>query len=141
MIVTNRLTLSLAVAGQVELSDLPWIAAHYRTLINNRPDGEAPGQPSSAELKAAARNLGLDYVHIPISGEIANADVAAFREALTRNLGSKLAFCRTGNRSARVWALSQSGKRSPKRIIRAAANAGYDLTSLEPELQEAAPPK
>jgi sulfide:quinone oxidoreductase len=137
MIVPRPLAIGLAVAGQVKVADLPQIAAHFRTLINNRPDGEEPGQPSSAELEAAARSLGLDYVDIPISEVIADTQVAAFSKALSGNRGPKLAFCRTGNRSARIWALSQAGKRSPKRILAAAANAGYDLQSLEPRLRPA----
>lgn len=141
MIVPKPLTPGFAVAGQVRLGDLRQIAANYRTLINNRPDGEEPGQPSSARLEAAARSHGLDYAYIPVTGEIADKDVAAFMRALSAIRGPTLAFCRTGNRSASVWALSQRGKRSVRRILAAAANAGYDLRSLEPRLRQAAPDK
>ncbi|MGE5063549.1 MAG: TIGR01244 family sulfur transferase [Myxococcales bacterium] len=141
MIAPRVLAPGFAVTGQVRLGDLPEIAAHYRALINNRPDDEEPGQPSSADLETAARGLGLDYTYIPISGEIADKDVAAFVKAILNTRGPTLAFCRTGNRSASVWALSQRGKRSAKRILAAAANAGYDLGSLEPRLLQTAPVK
>jgi len=37
------------------------LAPNFSTIINNRPDAEEPGQPSSAEIEAEARRLGLDY--------------------------------------------------------------------------------
>ncbi|EEK09667.1 hypothetical protein STRSA0001_1019 [Streptococcus salivarius SK126] len=30
-------------------------AQGFKTIINNRPDGEAPDQPTSAEIEAAAK--------------------------------------------------------------------------------------
>jgi sulfide:quinone oxidoreductase len=131
----------LSVAGQISVGDLRAIAARFRTLINNRPDGEEPGQPSSAEIEAAARTHGLDYAHIPVSGDIADKDVAAFAKVLAGSRGPVLAFCRTGHRSAKLWAFSQAGKCSVGRILANAAGAGYDLTSLEPTLLEAATAK
>jgi sulfide:quinone oxidoreductase len=138
MIAPRALAPQLAVAGQVGVEDMAGIAARYGMLINNRPDGEEPGQPSSAELEAAARKLGLDYAYIPVSGEIADGDVAAFAKALSGDLRPALAFCRTGNRSAKLWALSQAGKRSAEGILEAAAGACYDLRALEPRLVQAA---
>lgn len=141
MIFPKHLDLNVAVAGQVRVADMPEIALHFGMLINNRPDGEEPGQPTSAELGAAARSLGLEYAYIPIGSDIADQDVASFRKELSRSRGAKLAFCRTGNRSTRLWALSQAGKRSTKRILAAASIAGYDLSSLEQRLIEAAADK
>jgi sulfide:quinone oxidoreductase len=138
MIFPKNLDLNVAVSGQVQVADLPEIALNFGMLINNRPDGEEPGQPTSAELEAAARSLGLHYAYIPISADIADQDVAAFQQELSRSRGAKLAFCRTGNRSTRLWALSQAGRRSTKRILAAAAIAGYDISSLEPRLIESA---
>ncbi len=55
------LTDSVGVAGQVQPDDMAAIAqAGYKVVINNRPDGEAPDQPSSEELAAAAAAAGLD---------------------------------------------------------------------------------
>jgi sulfide:quinone oxidoreductase len=58
MIAPRALAPQLAVAGQVRVEDMAGIATRYAMLINNRPDGEEPGQPLSAELEAAARKLG-----------------------------------------------------------------------------------
>jgi len=55
---------TVAAAGQIVPADLPVIAAHgFKTVINNRPDGEGgPNQPPSAQLQRAAEALGLRYV-------------------------------------------------------------------------------
>jgi uncharacterized protein (TIGR01244 family) len=49
-----------AVAPQIALEDMGEIAAAgFRLVINNRPDGESPGQPSSAQMADAAKAAGL----------------------------------------------------------------------------------
>lgn len=40
-----------------------------RTFINNRPDGEAPERPSSAEVEAAAHQAHLGYAYLPVTKE------------------------------------------------------------------------
>ena len=55
----------------------------YRSIISNRPDGEAPDQPTWTDLKAAALARGMEAVHIPVvASQIDEADIRAFREAL-----------------------------------------------------------
>ena len=45
---------AFAVAPQLSVSDLSEAATlGYRLVINNRPDGEAPGQPTAAEMATA----------------------------------------------------------------------------------------
>ena len=142
MIEPKQLTDNLSVTGNVQLADLPTIAQSYRTLINNRPDGEQEGQPTSDELKAAAEALGLHYVHLPVvRGQIEDRQVAGFGAALDEAPKPALAFCGTGTRSCSLWALSNAGKRAPAKLLTTAAKAGYDLTSLTPRLQQAAAPE
>jgi uncharacterized protein (TIGR01244 family) len=89
---------------QLTVGDVDEAAAlGIRLIVNNRPDGEEPGQPSSAEIEAAARAAGLDYRHIPIAGGLAPDKIEAMAEALDQ--GPVLAFCRTGTRSTFLWAL------------------------------------
>ena len=55
MATINRLTESLSVAPQLQPEDMAELArAGFKTVINNRPDGESEDQPSSTELAAAA---------------------------------------------------------------------------------------
>ena len=75
-------------------------------LINNRPDGEAPGQPTDAAMAAAAQAAGLEYLWIPIVGSPTPAQADAQVQAAAD--GKTLAFCRSGTRSITAWALGQS---------------------------------
>jgi sulfide:quinone oxidoreductase len=99
---------TVAVAGQVLPEDLPVIAAHgFRHLINNRPDGEGPDQPASAQIEAAAKAAGLSYVHIPVVMSSLNPDqVAAMTQALSGTQGPVFAFCRSGARSEHLYRLA-----------------------------------
>jgi sulfide:quinone oxidoreductase len=135
----KKLADEIAVCAFVPPEELAELATRFRTIINNRPDSEEPGQPSSAEIGAEARRLGLDYVHIPIvQGQIGDEQVAAFGKAVSNRRGPVLAFCKTGRRAAMLWALSQAGQRSADEILTAAAAAGYDLSALKPKLEERA---
>jgi uncharacterized protein (TIGR01244 family) len=120
-----------AVAGQITASDLQRVAAAgFRQVINNRPDGEEPGQPTAAELGLAAGKAGLAYRHIPISGMPAADQLLGMTEAVKS--GPTLAFCRSGARSIAAWALSEalSGKRTRSEIVTLCANAGFDASVL-----------
>jgi uncharacterized protein (TIGR01244 family) len=104
-------------------------AAGVRLIINNRPDGEAFGQPKGADIAAAAKAAGIDYVEIPIRGlSIGPADLDAFDTALAAHDGPVLAFCRTGTRSTilRSYARARAGDAADA-IIEDAAAAGYDI--------------
>ena len=136
----SQLSPGFSASPQIAPEDLPAIAAAgFRAIVNNRPDGEAPDQPRSDQLEAEARRLGLDYAHIPIApGQFEQARVQRLRDFLRRAQGPVLAFCRTGTRSAQLWALEQAPGREVEAILSAAATAGYDLASLRPRLEEAA---
>ncbi|RDI56755.1 TIGR01244 family sulfur transferase [Microvirga subterranea] len=135
-----KLTDGFSVAPQLSVRDVEAAsAAGFRLLINNRPDGEAPDQPTSAELSAAARRLGLDYRHVPVvPGQISDEQVAAIRKALAEGQGPALAFCRSGTRSATLWALASADTMPPEEILRTAGDAGYDLSALRGRISEAA---
>ena len=88
------------VAGQIRPEDMAEIAAAGVTLIvNNRPDFEEPGQPTSEEIRGAAEAVGLAYRDIPVSGAIAPHQAEAAAEALEQAGGKALFFCRSGTRS------------------------------------------
>jgi sulfide:quinone oxidoreductase len=133
---TRSLTEKLSVSSQLTLTDLTAAANQgIRSIINNRPDGEVPGQPTSAEIEAAAAALGLGYRHIPVaSGQIHDEDIAQFRVALAELEGPVLAFCRTGTRAATLWALSAAPEVASSDLLSTAHAAGYDLDALKPRL-------
>jgi sulfide:quinone oxidoreductase len=128
----RRLNDAVSVAPQLSVAEIAEAARlGFRTLINNRPDGEDFLQPSARELEAAARAQGLEYHHLPVvSGALTERDVHAFRELLAHAQRPVLAFCRSGTRSTTLWALAQAGGCNADEVIAAAAAAGYDVSGL-----------
>jgi uncharacterized protein (TIGR01244 family) len=127
----RTVTDTFAVAPQITAADLAQAAASGFTLvINNRPDGEAPDQPPSAVMEAAAKAAGLAYVHIPVLGMPNAAQIAAMTDAVASADGPVLAYCRSGTRSITIWSLGQarSGAMSREDLIGLGAAAGYDLS-------------
>ena len=136
----RSLTPDFSVSPQLEPSDLGVAARQgYRSIIINRPDGEG-GQPGAAEMSEAGRRHGLDVRYVPVNcGEITDSDLAAFQEVALNLPGPILAYCRTGTRSAMLWALSQAGHLSTDAILSTAKQAGYDLEGLRPRLDAMSP--
>lgn len=132
----RQITAEFSVSPQIAKDDAPKIAnLGFGKVINNRPDGEEDGQPSSMNIMTAVSSKGMGYLHIPISGSnISDQDISDFRQAVQSANGPVLAFCRTGTRSAKLWALCETEKRSVSDVIRLAAAAGYDLTDFSDRL-------
>lgn len=128
----KQINSKISVAGQISPDDLKALKAQgFAAVINNRPDGESPDQPSSAEMEAAAREAGLAYYAIPLGREGVSPDmVERTRQALDETVGPVFAFCRSGTRSTTLWALSQAGRTDADEIISQAAGAGYDMSHL-----------
>ncbi len=130
----HRLTEQLSVAAQISPEDMADLAAAgFRSVINNRPDGEVRDQPASALLAATAAEHGLDYRYLPVvPGQLSDRAAADFADALRNLPAPVLAFCRTGTRSTSIWALQATGDADA--ILGMARHAGYDLESLRPRL-------
>lgn len=88
-------------AGQITPEQVQEIADQgFKTIINNRPDGEAPDQPTSADIEAAAKAAGLAYKEISFAGSELNLQhVEDFADYFNQADQPVLMFCRTGNRS------------------------------------------
>jgi uncharacterized protein (TIGR01244 family) len=81
----------------------------FLSVINNRPDFEAgPDQPTSAQIEAAATAAGLVYHHLPIGPATQSlADIEQMAQLLVDLPRPLLMFCRSGNRSERLYHLAQ----------------------------------
>lgn len=124
---------NISVSPQITLEDVAAAKAEGVTLIiNNRPDGEDPSAPQSADIEAAANAAGMDYVTIPITHSGFSApQVDAMIAALAATKGKTLAYCRSGTRSTLLWSLAQAKQGvAPDEIARLAGNAGYDITPV-----------
>ena len=132
----------IAVAPQIQPQDAARAAGDgYTLIINNRPDGEEPGQATAAELETAARAEGMDYVHIPIDVELSADKVEALGAALAKVEGRALIFCRSGTRSTYLWALARARQgMAPETLDHNARRAGYRIQPIMSWLQRAATP-
>ena len=126
----------LSVSSQLTPEDVAEAAKRgFRSIIINRPDGETGDQPSQIAVAEAAARHGLDVRYVPVvPGKLTDADVTAFQNAMHELPAPALAFCRTGTRSATLWALTQAGHMSSEAILQTAADAGYDLSGLKSRL-------
>ena len=128
---------SIAVAPQITAADVAAIkAAGYTAIVNNRPDGEEPGQPSGEAIRQAAEAAGLAYVAIPVThAGFDHTMIDAMTQAIVAAGGPVLAYCRSGTRSCNLWALAAAkAGRNPELLQGQAAMAGYDLAGLRPTL-------
>ncbi|MGB7406284.1 MAG: TIGR01244 family sulfur transferase [Pacificimonas sp.] len=112
-------------------------AAGFAALLNNRPDHEEPGQPTSEQMSSAAAAAGLRYAHIPLGQEPLTAEmINAVREALDAANGATLLFCRSGTRSTTLWGLAEAmAGRDIDDIVACASAAGYDLNPYRGAMQ------
>ena len=140
MLDPRRLTASFTAAPQIAPEDVAALKRQgFALVINNRPDGEEPGQPSGAEIEAAAHAAGLAYRAIPVAGGFAREQVSAMAEALGEAGGPVFAFCRSGTRSTLLWSLAQASMGGdPDAIAAAAVAAGYDIAPVRAAVEQLA---
>jgi len=141
MLDLRPVTDTFAVSPQIAPEDVATLKAQgFTTIVNNRPDGEAPDQPAGAALASEAAAQGLTYVEAPVRGAPTLEQGRATAEAADSAEGKTLAFCKSGTRSIAAWSLGQaaSGARAPDDLVALAADAGYDLTPLAGLIQGAA---
>jgi len=129
---------NFAVAPQLSADDLKVAAdAGIRTIVCNRPDGEDPTQPESAQMARTAAGLGLSFHDVPFNmhtldkGVIDNLEIA-----LGAVEGPVLAYCRSGTRSSIAWCVLQrrAGK-TLEEVLDSARAAGYELSSQAPLIE------
>lgn len=127
----RKITEGLSVSPQIMPPEMPELREHgFRAIVCNRPDGEGD-QPAFVEVARAAAAEGLEARYLPVvSGRVTDADAEDFGALLEELPGPVLAYCRSGTRSASLWALSEAGRRPVSEILRLARGAGYDLGGL-----------
>ncbi len=129
---TKKITDQLSVSPQIAPSDLWEIANQgFRSVICNRPDGEAADQPTFEEIEAAAKTAGLEIRYQPIvAGKVSDKDADDFGAAFDALPKPIFAYCRTGTRSATLWSLSQADKLPLADILQRTKTAGYDMAGV-----------
>jgi sulfide:quinone oxidoreductase len=128
---------TFSIAAQIVPDDLPYIAdLGFRSLMCNRPDGEAEDQTDADDLRRLAFDHGLAFSTVPvIAGAIDETDLLAFEQALGDLPKPVLAFCRTGHRSAILWSLAMAKEMEVDDIIATALDAECDISAFRPHLE------
>ena len=95
----------ISITGQITPDQVPMLAENgFKTIINNRPDGEEPNQPTSADIEAAAKEAGLAYKEVSFAGsELNQTHVEAFADFFNQAQQPILIYCRTGARSTGIY--------------------------------------
>lgn len=103
-------------------------------IVNNRPDGEEPSAPQSADIEARATAEGLGYAYIPVSpGGFSQDQVDALEAIVADGERKVLGYCRSGTRSTFLWALTRARLGDDVAdLVGKAADGGYDLTPIRP---------
>jgi uncharacterized protein (TIGR01244 family) len=106
----------------------------FRSIIDLRPDGEAPDQLPSAEVERLARASGIGFAYVPVQhGDIPAETVDQLVASLRNAQRPVLLYCRTGRRAARTWALAEASRPDgldAAAIDRAVARAGQSDDDL-----------
>lgn len=113
-----------------------------KTVICNRPDGEEPNQPDFETVKSWLNAAGIENVfYMPTTiDDITDAKLKEFQDTVAQSPAPILAYCRTGTRSAMLWALNQA-KRGVEvnSLLRAADLAGINLSKMRDKLESVSP--
>ncbi len=99
-----------SVTGQIEVSDMPTIAAAgFKKIICNRPDHEAAGQPTHDSIGEAAAKAGISLIYIPLAmGQSLDFEPHELAKALAASDGPVLGYCKSGARAANLYELAKS---------------------------------
>jgi sulfide:quinone oxidoreductase len=127
------------VAPQLVEADFADIAARgFRSIVNNRPDGEAPDQLPSARVQAISYRHGLIFRAQPVANcSVTEDDVVSAFEQLMHDLPRPILFyCRSGTRCAILWAQAAAVRLGVDRVLSIADEAGFDLEILRDTLNE-----
>jgi uncharacterized protein (TIGR01244 family) len=134
------ITPDFAVAGQLGENDFAEIARlGFGTVINNRPDGEEDGQLHSDIAAPLARRSALAYHYIP-SGKLdlfSDPVVDGAEAAIASSAGGRkvLAHCRSGTRSAIIWAAVSARSLPVDEVLSLLTKAGFDFDFLSDEFE------
>lgn len=125
------------VTGQLLPAQLQALAEQgVMSFINNRPDMEAPLQPTSDDMEQAAMTMSLDYFHIPMAGGLTPGLIEASITAYTSAPRPIVIFCASGMRSAALWAFAHVDMLGVDGVLDAVSAVGYQLEQIRQPLTD-----
>ena len=131
---------SVYVSPQISLRDISryMLRYHIRTIVDMRPDGEAPDQPNHLQIEefVKAQDIGFSYIPVPHES-IPPATVDELNDVLASAQKPVVLFCRTGRRAVRTFALAEAsrlGGPGSETILAMVKEAGFSAEDLRPEI-------
>lgn len=141
MVEIVKVTEEFAIGPQISRDDLRTIRdAGYASVINLRPDDEEGEFLTSAQAEEIARSLGLGYAYSPTENHaIFETDIIDRFERAMADLPKPIyTHCKSGTRSAILWALVAARHREVEDVIETLRAAGQELDFLEQEMRDSA---
>ena len=128
-----QLAPGLTAAGALSADNIEALAASgVKTIVNNRPDNEDPGQLPAADARKLCEVHGIAYHHIPfVAATLTKAQIDAFEQVLMTGSHPMVAHCRSGTRSTMIWALTRMRQGDdPAALVALGAKNGVDISAL-----------
>ena len=126
------------VSQQIEPHEIAEIAEKgFVKIICNRPDVEVPDSYSSKVMAKLATEVGIDFEVLELTHQTMTIEnVKKQREFFINADGPVLAYCASGTRCSVIWAMGEAISGTEISVIlEKTQSAGYDLTGLQPTLQ------
>lgn len=131
------ITPAFGVAPALVADDFLSLARHgIKSVMSNRPDGEEEGQMLGKQEAALAWQAGLSFRHVPaFKHELFTDDVVEdMADALHALPTPVVAHCKSGLRSAIVWAAATARELPVDTVLAALEKAGFDLDVIRDDL-------
>jgi sulfide:quinone oxidoreductase len=128
----TRVSEILSSSPQLALEDIAAAkAAGFRSIICNRPDGEASGQAPFATIAAEAERQGIEARYVPIEpGNVTASDVNAMQTAVAALPKPILGYCASGRRVVAAAKAAGITKGASSMDVIANTNAQRGLSSV-----------
>ncbi len=111
------------------------VSAGFRSIINNQPDTDTGLLMNGSQVEEEAKSCGLGYAFIPVEGRNPlERDVRTFYQALTELPRPIFAYCRTGGRSASLWAMASVLENDTDSLISRCHKIGFDISGLRAKM-------
>jgi len=134
----QHLTPRFAVTAALTEDDFAAVArAGFKAIVSNLPDDEFDGQLPAHREAILAWRAGLKFRHVPANKHdvLTDSVVEGMADALAGLDGPVLAHCRSGTRSAIVWAAASARSQPVDCVLETLRNAGMDLDFLKDDLE------
>jgi uncharacterized protein (TIGR01244 family) len=124
------------ITSQLKPNGVPLLRRRgIRSVIDIRPDGEEPNQPSSSEIESASKAAQIGFYYIPVPHEnTPDTAVDALCSALSKTEMPTVLYCRTGRRAVRLFALAEASRINGldvDAILHMVTKAGFSADDLQ----------